>query len=84
MANTFSANVGGQVSLGNKTMIIGTSSFPDGAATSVATPFNNLESIFFMTNSGTSIEEVTYSAGGSFTVATAASGDLHHCIAIGT
>jgi len=83
MANTFSASVGGQVSLGNKTMIIGTASFPDGAATAVATPFSKLDNIQFMTNSGTAIEQVTYSAG-NFTVATAASGDLHHAIAIGT
>ena len=82
MANTFSANVGGQVSLGNKTMIIGTASFPDGAATAVDTPFSNLQSIQFMTNSGTTIEQVTF-ATGAFTVATAASGDLHHCVIIG-
>lgn len=83
MANTFSANVGGQVSLGNKTMIIGTASFPDGAATAVDTPFTNLQSVAFMTNSGTAIEQVTF-ATGAFTVATAASGDLHHCTLIGT
>ncbi len=83
MANTFSASIGGEVSLGNKKMIIGTASFPDGAATAVATPLSNLQSIAFMTNSGTAIEEVTF-ATGAFTVATAASGDLHHCTIIGT
>ena len=82
MANTFTVNVGGKVSLGNKIMYIGEASFTDGAATAVLTPLSVCESVAFMTNSGTTIEEVTF-ATGAFTVATAASGDLHHCVVIG-
>ena len=82
MANTFTVNTGGRIALGNKIMYMGEASFTDGAATSVLTPLSVVEAVWFTTNSGTAIEEVTF-ATGAFTVATAASGDLHHCYVIG-
>ena len=83
MSNTFTVDTGGQVSLGNKTMLIGTASFTDGAATAVSTPFSKIDSVQFTVNSGTAIDGVTFTTG-AFTAATAASGDLHHCVVIGT
>ena len=83
MANTFTVNTGGIVSLGNKTMMIGVTTFTDGAVGAVSTPFSDLNSAQFTVQSGAVIDEVTYSAG-TVTVATASSGDSQHTILIGT
>ena len=83
MANTFTVNDGGQVSLGNKKMLIGITTFTDGAVGAVSSSLTQLDSAQFTVQSGSVVDEVTYSAG-TVTVATAASGDSQHTILIGT
>jgi len=83
MANTFTLNDGGQVSMGNKTMRIGITTFTDGAVGAVSPGYSKLDSAIFTSQSGAAIDTVTYSAG-TVTVATAASGSQYHSQFIGT
>lgn len=82
MANTFTINDGGEVSLGNKKMLIGVVQYTDGAATEVTSPLTKVESVQTMVKSGTAIDGVTFTTA-SFKASTAASGDAHHTVLIG-